>query len=58
MKTEMSAAELKKMISRLYRSFATPKFFLNKTKNIRSISDLKFISRAGKKVLGHLVDFS
>jgi anaerobic magnesium-protoporphyrin IX monomethyl ester cyclase len=58
MKTEMSADELKKMISQLYRSFATPKFFLNKIKNVRSFADLKFFAQAGKKVLGHLTDFS
>jgi len=58
MKTELSAEELKKMISRLYRSFITPKFFWSKLKSIRSFDDLKFIAQAGKKVLGHLVDFS
>jgi radical SAM superfamily enzyme YgiQ (UPF0313 family) len=57
MKTEMSAGELKNIISRLYRSFVTPKFFWNKTKSVRNINDLKFITRAGKKVLGHLKDF-
>jgi len=58
MKTEMSAEELKKMISRLYRSFITPKFFFNKAKNIHGWHDIKHISHAGKKVLGHLTDFS
>ncbi|MDD5489642.1 MAG: radical SAM protein, partial [Candidatus Moranbacteria bacterium] len=58
MKTEMSAEELKKTISRFYRSFMTPKFFLNKIKSARNINDLKFAARAGKKVLGHLADFS
>ncbi|OGI28211.1 MAG: B12-binding domain-containing radical SAM protein [Candidatus Moranbacteria bacterium RIFOXYC1_FULL_44_13] len=58
MKTEMSPAELKKMIGKLYRSFVTPKFFLNKIKNLRSPNDLRFSTRAGKKFLGHLKDFS
>ncbi|MDI6777746.1 MAG: radical SAM protein [Patescibacteria group bacterium] len=58
MKTEMSAKELKKMISKFYRSFVTPKFFLNKMKGIRSWEDVKFYGRTGKKVLGHLTDFS
>lgn len=58
MKTEMTAGELKKMIGRFYRSFLTPKFILNKAKSIRGPKDLKFFTRAGKKVLGHLKDFS
>lgn len=58
MKTEMSAEELKDMISRLYRSFITPRFVLGKIKSIRSWQDVKFLTRAGKKVLGHLADFS
>lgn len=58
MKTEMSPEDLKKMIGRFYRSFMTPKFFLNKIKNVRNTQDLKFFARAGKKVIGHLTDFS
>jgi len=58
MKTEMSADELKYMIGRFYRSFLTPKFFLNKAKSVRSPRDLAFLARVGKKVLGHLKDFS
>ncbi len=58
MKTQMSPKELKKIISQFYRSFLTPKFFANKAKNIHSVADLKFLARAGKKLLGHLKDFS
>jgi len=58
MKTEVSSEELKKMIGRFYRSFITPKFLLNKLKNVRSWEDVKFYAKAGKKVLGHLIDFS
>ena len=58
MKSSLSEKELKKMISQLYRSFITPKFFFNKAKKIRGWQDIKHISRAGKKVLGHLTDFS
>jgi radical SAM superfamily enzyme YgiQ (UPF0313 family) len=58
MRAELSKKELKKMIGKLYRSFITPKFFFNKISGVRSWNDLKFITRAGKKVLGHLVDFS
>jgi anaerobic magnesium-protoporphyrin IX monomethyl ester cyclase len=58
MKTQVPAEELKKMIGKLYRSFITPKFILNKVKDLRSVSDVKFFARAGKKVFGHHVDFS
>ena len=58
MKTEMNANELKKMIGKFYRSFITPKFLINKVKSIRSLKDLKFVTRAGEKILGHLKDFS
>lgn len=58
MKSELSNAEIKKMIGQLYRSFLTPKFIFKKISNVRSTKDLKFLSRAGKKFLGHLKDFS
>lgn len=58
MKTQMSSEELKRIIGKLYRSFITPKFIFDKMKNLRNLSDLRFMIRAGKKVLGHLTDFS
>jgi len=58
MKSPLSATELKKMIGRLYRSFITPKFFWNKIKSIRRWQDIRYIAHAGKKVIGHLIDFS
>ena len=56
--SQLSDAEIKKMIQKLYRSFFTPRFFWNKIKSIRSLSDIKFYLKAGLKVLGHLGDFS
>lgn len=58
MKTEMSSVELKKIIGKFYRSFITPKFIWRKLREIRSLNDLRFITRAGRKVLGHIADFS
>ena len=58
MKTQMSAQELKYMIGKFYRSFLTPKFLAKKITGIRGWKDIKHIGRAGKKVLGHLADFS
>jgi len=58
MQTELSDAEIKKMIRKFYRSFLTPKFFWSKIKSIRSCADIKFYLKAGLKVLGHLGDFA
>jgi len=58
MKSELSDEDIKKMIRKLYRSFITPKFFLKKIIGIRSFNDLEFMAQAGKKVFGHLIDFS
>ena len=58
MKTDISKAEIKKMIGLLYRSFANPKFIFKKILGVRNANDLKFIARAGKKFFGHLKDFS
>jgi len=58
MKSSLSDAEIKKMIRQFYRSFFTPRFFWNKIRSVRSLSDIKFYLKAGVKVLGHLGDFS
>jgi anaerobic magnesium-protoporphyrin IX monomethyl ester cyclase len=58
MKSPLSEKEIKKMISEVYRSFMTPKFILSKIRSLRSFEDLKFFARAGKKIFGHLTDFS
>lgn len=58
MKSEMSEAEIKKMIQKFYRSFLTMKFIFKKVTSIRSLADAYFVLRASGKVLGHLKDFS
>jgi anaerobic magnesium-protoporphyrin IX monomethyl ester cyclase len=57
-KTEMSGEEIKKMTRQLYRSFLAPGVLSRKIASIRSWNDVKFITRAGIKVIGHLKDFS
>jgi hypothetical protein len=57
MKTEMSDAELLKMTRGIYTSFLTPRFVFRKLLAIRTWSDLRFLWRAGLRVLGHLLDF-
>lgn len=42
----------------LYKSFISPSFIWRKVKEVRSLDDIKFFWFGGKKVLGHLLDFS
>ena len=57
MKIEMSNEEVLELTQGIYKSFLTPKFLLRKIASVRSVDDLKFFWRAGKKLMGHLRDF-
>ena len=57
MKCALSTEQVKELTQGLYKSFLTPKFIFNKIKSIRTLADVKFLFRAGIKVLGHLLDF-
>ncbi len=50
--------ELKHLTQGLYRAFLSPRFVARTLLNVRSINDLKFITRAGRAVAGHLKDFA
>lgn len=56
-KCVLGSAEAKDLVQGIYKSFITPKFILRKLASIRSVDDIKFFWRAGRKVLGHLTDF-
>ncbi|HOX40667.1 MAG TPA: radical SAM protein [bacterium] len=58
MKSPLTEDDIKELTQGLYKSFVTPKFIMRKVLSIRNWSDVKFIFRAGGKVLGHLMDFS
>ena len=58
MKSPLTEKDIKGLTQELYRSFLTPKFFLRKVSNVRSLNDIKFLLRAGTKVFAHLLDFS
>ncbi len=58
MKSPISSEEAKKLVQGLYKSFASPQFILRKIISIRSLSDLKFLFKAGWKWLGKMIDFS
>ena len=57
MKTPMKNKEVMALTQGIYKSFMTPKFIIRKIISVRKIDDLKFFWRAGKAVLGHLMDF-
>lgn len=57
MASPMSEENIKELTQRLYKSFASPQYILKKVISIRSANDIKFLWRAGKKLVGHLTDF-
>jgi len=57
MKSGLSTEDVKELTRDLYRSFMSPNFVVRKVFSIRGFDDLKFLWRAGWKVLGHLTDF-
>lgn len=58
MKTPMSEKDIKQSTQELYKIFFTPRYILRRLLSIRSLSDVKFISRGVRKVFGHLKDFT
>jgi len=58
MESELTTQEAKKMAQNLYTSFFSARFMINKISQIRSLEDIKFFWRAGKKLFGHLTDFN
>ena len=57
MKSPLTNEQVKELTQGLYKSFMTPRFILKKIISIRNINDIKFLWRAGWKVLRHLTDF-
>ncbi|MFA5406126.1 MAG: radical SAM protein [Candidatus Nanoarchaeia archaeon] len=57
MKSDLSEEQIKIFTRDLYKLFFSPKYVLRKLISIRSLNDLKFISRGVKQVFKHLADF-
>jgi len=57
MKTSIPDHELMALTRGIYTSFLTPRFILRKIFSIRTWADIRFLWRAGLRVLGHLLDF-
>lgn len=58
MKSELTTEDVKEFNQELYKAFASPQFMIKKLLSIRNFDDIKFLFRAGLKLLGHLKDFS
>jgi radical SAM superfamily enzyme YgiQ (UPF0313 family) len=53
----MSNEDIKELTQMFYKSFASPQYIMRKVLSIRNIEDINFLWRAGKKLIGHLIDF-
>lgn len=58
MKTPMGSEKIKEAVQSVYKVAFNPEFLFRRIIGIRSIDDIKFFARAGKQVIGHLLDFS
>lgn len=58
MRSPLTEEDVKGFTQSLYTSFLSPQFIFRKIIGIRSMNDVRFLVRAGFKVLGHLKDFS
>ena len=46
-----------KICDDIYKSFMTPKFMMRQVLAIRTPEDFAFLFKAGKAVIGHIMDF-
>ena len=56
-KSPVSNEDVKMFTQELYKAAVSPRFMLRKIVNIRNTDDVKYLFRAGAKVIAHLVDF-
>lgn len=57
MKIPLSQEQVLELTQDLYSAFLSPQYIIRKIVSIRSLDDIKFFWIAGKKLLGHLLDF-
>ena len=58
MKTPMGSEKINEAVQSVYKVAFNPEFLFRRIIGIRSFDDIKFFARAGKQVIGHLLDFS
>ncbi|MCQ9208469.1 MAG: B12-binding domain-containing radical SAM protein [Omnitrophica bacterium] len=54
---DISAKDVMSLADRTYSSFLQPRFLFRYLSNIRTVSDIQYILRGSKAVMGHLLDF-
>jgi radical SAM superfamily enzyme YgiQ (UPF0313 family) len=57
MKCGISNEQALEHVRDLYKAFMSPQYIARKVMGVRSVDDVKFLASAGKKLIGHLVDF-
>ncbi len=57
MKTPMGSEKINEAVQSVYKVAFHPEFLLRRVAGIRSIDDIRFFMRAGRQVMGHLLDF-
>lgn len=57
MRCPLTTEQVKELTQSLYKAFLTPRFIVKKALAIRNFDDIKFLVKAGMKVMGHLADF-
>lgn len=57
MKVPFDEEKLHDLTQQLYTSFMSPQFILRKILSVRSWDDVAFLFMAGRKLMGHLLDF-
>ena len=57
MRTPIPDAKIMELVRGMYRIAFQPEFIIRKLFTVRDIDDLKYFSRAAKKVCGHILDF-
>ncbi len=58
MVSALTTEDVLELSQQLYKSFMSPQYIVRKVFSVRSVGDLKFLFRAGWKVVGHLKDFA
>ncbi|KIL99569.1 Fe-S oxidoreductase [Paramagnetospirillum magnetotacticum MS-1] len=53
----ISSEDVLRFTQELYKAALSPRFVLRKLAAVRSVDDVRFLMRAGVKLVGHLVDF-
>ena len=54
---DMEPEDVMKICDDIYKAFMTPKFMVRQVFAIRSFEDFAFLFKAGKAVIGHILDF-